>query len=109
MAINKHSVLSLKQKIFLPNVIALQIALILGGAVPTLALAQEADLAIPPAIEPIAALEPVDTIERSVDTIERIEVRGIRASVQASMNNKRFSNAVVDALTAEDIGKFPDS
>lgn len=109
MAINKHSVLSLKQKIFLPNVIALQIALILGGAVPTLALAQEADLAIPPAIEPIAALEPVDTIERSDDTIERIEVRGIRASVQASMNNKRFSNAVVDALTAEDIGKFPDS
>lgn len=42
-------------------------------------------------------------------SIERIEVRGIRASMKDSINSKRFSDAVVDAVTAEDIGKFPDS
>ncbi|MCG9730400.1 TonB-dependent receptor [Shewanella sp. Isolate13] len=42
-------------------------------------------------------------------SMERIEVRGIRASMTASINTKRFSDAVVDAVTAEDIGKFPDS
>lgn len=42
------------------------------------------------------------------DNIEKIEVRGMRASMKASVNAKRFSNAVVDAVSAEDIGKFPD-
>lgn len=32
----------------------------------------------------------------------------MRASMKASVNDKRFSDAVVDAVTAEDIGKFPD-
>lgn len=40
--------------------------------------------------------------------VEVIEVRGIRRSLEASMNTKRFSNSVVDAVSAEDIGKFPD-
>ncbi|WP_394221339.1 TonB-dependent receptor [Alteromonas gracilis] len=39
---------------------------------------------------------------------EVIEVRGIRGSQKANINAKRFSNAIVDAITAEDIGKFPD-
>lgn len=42
------------------------------------------------------------------DNIEKIEVRGIRASSKANLNEKRFSNAVVDAINAEDIGQFPD-
>lgn len=40
--------------------------------------------------------------------VETIEVRGIRASNKANINLKRFSDSVVDAITAEDIGKFPD-
>lgn len=49
------------------------------------------------------------TAQQGADTdIEQIEVRGIRASSKANLNNKRFSNAVVDAITAEDIGQFPD-
>lgn len=40
--------------------------------------------------------------------VEVIEVRGIRASQEANLNAKRFSDAVVDVVTAEDIGKFPD-
>ncbi|WP_028772587.1 TonB-dependent receptor [Shewanella waksmanii] len=42
------------------------------------------------------------------DNIEKIEVRGIRASQQANLNTKRFSEGTVDAISAEDIGKFPD-
>lgn len=38
-----------------------------------------------------------------------IVVSGIRASLQQSMNIKRESQGVVDAISAEDIGKFPDT
>lgn len=41
--------------------------------------------------------------------IEEVQVMGIRSSLQTSMDTKRNSNGVVDAITAEDIGKFPDS
>ena len=41
--------------------------------------------------------------------VEVIEVRGIRGSLEASLNTKRFSDSVVDALSSEDVGKFPDS
>lgn len=40
--------------------------------------------------------------------IEVVQVRGIRASASENLAVKRLSNAVVDAITAEDIGKFPD-
>lgn len=40
--------------------------------------------------------------------VEVIEVRGIRASQQANLNAKRFSDTILDVVTAEDIGKFPD-
>ncbi len=34
---------------------------------------------------------------------------GIRASLQKSLDIKRESDGIVDAISAEDIGKFPDS
>lgn len=46
--------------------------------------------------------------QESADNLEVIEVRGIRASQIEALNQKRFSNAVVDSISAEDIGKFPD-
>jgi iron complex outermembrane receptor protein len=36
-----------------------------------------------------------------------ITVTGIRASLQASLDTKRNADAIVDAITATDIGKFP--
>ena len=42
------------------------------------------------------------------EQVEVIQVRGIKASQEANLNAKRFANAVVDVVTAEDIGKFPD-
>jgi TonB-dependent receptor len=43
------------------------------------------------------------------DQMEEIVVRGIRGSLTNSMNIKRDSTGVVDAISAEDIGKFPDT
>lgn len=53
---------------------------------------------------PVFAADQVDTTEQ----VEVIEIRGIRASQEANLNAKRYSGAVVDVVTAEDIGKFPD-
>ena len=41
--------------------------------------------------------------------IEEIVVKGIRSSLRAAMDTKRDSLGVVDAITSEDIGKFPDT
>lgn len=43
------------------------------------------------------------------EAIEVIEVTGIRSSVIKAMDIKRDSQGVVDAISAEDIGKFPDT
>lgn len=50
-----------------------------------------------------------ETKAAGADEIEVIEVTGIRASNKKSLNQKRFANSIVDAITAEDVGKFPDS
>lgn len=41
--------------------------------------------------------------------VEVIEVVGFRRSVVESINTKRYSSNVVEAISAEDIGKLPDS
>ncbi len=43
------------------------------------------------------------------DNVEEVVVTGIRASLERSMDVKRQSKGVVDAISAEDIGKFPDT
>lgn len=42
-------------------------------------------------------------------TLEEVVVTGIRASLQRSLDIKQEAVGVVDAISAEDIGKFPDS
>jgi TonB-dependent receptor len=41
--------------------------------------------------------------------MEEVIVTGIRQSLERSMDVKRDAQGVVDAITAEDIGKFPDT
>lgn len=41
--------------------------------------------------------------------IEEVQVFGIRAATEAAMDIKRDSTGVVDAISAEDIGKMPDA
>ncbi|MCG7562006.1 MULTISPECIES: TonB-dependent receptor [Pseudoalteromonas] len=52
-----------------------------------------------------AAAEEQDGANQAIETIE---VRGIRRSLTEALNTKRFANSVVDSISAEDIGKFPD-
>ncbi len=46
--------------------------------------------------------------KKDKEDIEVIEIKGIKGSLLNSMNIKRGSGNIVDAITAEDIGKFPD-
>jgi TonB-dependent receptor len=45
----------------------------------------------------------------SGDTLQEIVVTGLRQSLVSSETIKRDASGVVDAITAEDIGKFPDT
>ncbi|WP_343732976.1 TonB-dependent receptor [Duganella sp.] len=44
-----------------------------------------------------------------VDPSATVVVSGIRASLSSSLNTKRLQDGVVDAVSAEDAGKFPDT
>ncbi|WMN60001.1 TonB-dependent receptor [Pseudoalteromonas xiamenensis] len=43
------------------------------------------------------------------EAMEVIEVKGIKGSLIKSMDLKRNANGVVDSISSEDIGKFPDT
>lgn len=45
----------------------------------------------------------------SGDELQEVVITGLRASLQKSLDIKKESLGVVDAISAEDIGKFPDS
>ena len=47
--------------------------------------------------------------ESENDKMEVIEIRGIKGSLIRSMNLKRDMSGVVDAISAEEMGKFPDT
>jgi len=60
--------------------------------------AQEAPTATPPS----------STSQDDAQTGDDIVVTGYRGSLRNAINVKRNANAVVDVITAEDVGKFPD-
>ena len=43
------------------------------------------------------------------NSIDEVVVTGIRGSLERAMDTKRDASGVVDAISAEDIGKFPDT
>jgi len=52
---------------------------------------------------------PVYAEEAVKDEVEVIQVTGFRSSIKESTRLKRDASGVVDAISAEDIGKFPDT
>jgi TonB-dependent receptor len=54
-------------------------------------------------------INPVYAQEQSSEQLEEVIVTGLRGSLKASMEVKRDATGVVDAISAEDIGKFPDT
>ncbi|HVV97368.1 MAG TPA: TonB-dependent receptor, partial [Rhodanobacteraceae bacterium] len=65
------------------------------------------DAPAPAATGPAGASQ--DSTSSSSEEMETIVVRGIRESLKRSLETKRDADAVVDAITAEDIGKFPST
>lgn len=61
----------------------------------------------------LAVLGAVSALPASADNdtkeTEVIEVRGIRGALGRAMDAKREAGGVVDSISAEDIGKFPDT
>ncbi|ACE85053.1 TonB-dependent receptor [Cellvibrio japonicus] len=49
------------------------------------------------------------TAQAQDQALEEIVVTGYKASLKTAMDTKRDSNGVVDAISSEDIGKFPDT
>lgn len=61
-------------------------------------------------VAPVAAQEQSSSSSGSnPTTVQEVVVTGLRGSLQKSLNIKRDAVGVVDAVSAEDIGKFPDS
>ena len=55
----------------------------------------------------LAALLPLPAAAQ--DSMETVVVTGLRGSLQRSLDVKRESSGLVDAISSEDIGKFPDA
>jgi TonB-dependent receptor len=43
------------------------------------------------------------------EAIEEVTINGIRGSLQQALDQKRNTSGVMDAISSEDIGKFPDA
>jgi TonB-dependent receptor len=50
-----------------------------------------------------------DAADPQSQEMEAVIVHGIRESLKASLDTKRDATGIVDAITAEDIGKFPNT
>jgi iron complex outermembrane receptor protein len=79
------------------------IALMLGSAAlaPLGAQAQAA-------AETPQAPAPEATPGKRLESLDTVEVRGIRATLAKNLIEKRDSQNIVDSISAEDVGKFPD-
>lgn len=58
-------------------------------------------MALAPLAQPVLAQE-------EFNAIEEIEVTGIRGALREALETKRDASSVIDSVSAEDIGKFPD-
>jgi len=56
----------------------------------------------------VAALTSIPAVAQDNQSMETVVVTGLRGSLQRSLDVKRESSGLVDAISSEDIGKFPD-
>ncbi|TQV88926.1 TonB-dependent receptor [Aliikangiella coralliicola] len=79
---------------FKKRLLVSSIAMALSGSFATSLLAAEAEQS------------QQDSDDSEEETV--IVITGIRDSLKANLSQKRHANSVIEAITAEDIGKFPD-
>ncbi|WP_375390498.1 TonB-dependent receptor [uncultured Sphingomonas sp.] len=93
---------------------ALGVSVLAIGGMPAAALAQDASSTVgnpgpsQTPTTPDTGTTQTDTGTNTAATND-VVVTGIRASLRASIDLKRDAQGVVDAISAEDIGKFPDT
>ncbi|CAM3937035.1 MULTISPECIES: TonB-dependent receptor [Pseudoalteromonas] len=92
----------MKQKTVKKTIVATQIALLLGSAFSFTTFANELDQVARPSTAEQDQQKQID------NDVEVIQVTGIRGSLRDNLNNKRFSDAIVDSINTEDIAKNPD-
>lgn len=51
---------------------------------------------------------PQDTQPADAEQLDTVTVTGYRYAIEKSLDRKRNANAIVEVVTAEDVGKFPD-
>ncbi|MEA3158592.1 MAG: iron complex outerrane recepter protein, partial [Gammaproteobacteria bacterium] len=56
----------------------------------------------------LVAVLPMQVIAAEEAPLEEVTVTGIRASIESAISVKRESTNIVEAISAEDIGKLPD-
>jgi len=72
------------------------------------AAAQEAAQPCPTPGDPDATCDQAAPVDDATE-LDRVEVRGLRGSMIDALQVKQGSMQIVDAIVAEDIGKFPDN
>ncbi|MGN7998919.1 TonB-dependent receptor [Sphingomonas sp. 22176] len=87
------------------------ICMLLGSvsAMMGVALAAPANAQQQPSPQQDPTTTPSTAAAQTPDSADEIVVTGLRQSLSSAQNIKRSSDAIVDALVAEDIGKFPDN
>lgn len=75
---------------------------------PTAAAAAQAASAPAPVPEKDADAPGAKTAADAGGTLDRVEITGIRKSLESARNQKRNATQFVDAIVADDIGKLPD-
>jgi iron complex outermembrane receptor protein len=91
---------------------ALSMAIMAGLFATGTAMAQDAGATPQPATttkkaEPATA-PATDADAQNAANLAGVTVTGIRASLQKSLDLKRNSDSIIEAISAEDVGKFPD-
>jgi TonB-dependent receptor len=55
-----------------------------------------------------AQATPAQQTAKTPEQLDAVTVTGYRYSIEKSLDQKRNANAIVEVITAEDVGKFPD-
>src|SRR5690606_32814836 len=72
-------------------------------------LAASISLLLGAGIAPSSFAQEAEATTANNDAVEVIQVKGIRGSLARAMDMKREGQGVVDAISAEEMGKFPDT
>lgn len=94
----------------MPGSLALQLSPVAAGCAIFMALAAQSAYAQDAQVPQGAAAVVQDTsVDANGNPIQKIEVTGIRRGIEDAISVKKNASSIVEAISAEDIGKLPDT